>query len=521
MSRIHLPLRDLNSDRYLRLAALLLVLLTFASLLFCAMTYELGCKPVSFLGTGAEGPTDRLADLIKVTFSYRTWVAGIRPENLHAWPKIFETYYLSPNYAGKEGLTTGHLTHFHLPPLTTLMYFGSAKFIVLTQSARLDVLLFFALYLASVQWAVTVGIPRERRTSRILLVVWLFALVSYPALELVARGNFQAGITSMMIMGFLLRVFLRKEADIAALLSLAIAVNFRPNAAVFILAIPLALGFKRSIKPLIYFAVVASAILAFSYTAVHLLYPDYTIRAFLRGLEIYKKLYVTGDMGDGGNASLWALTKNYNSISLNGDPNLMFRISSVVLLVSVFVAWRRIMSWMTIAPVVLFALYAQLVALSMNDYSSQGFVVFSILVVGAAGWALRSTSRRTILGPFLLSAVYCLVCPVFAEYHLLIFLAPMIALYFCEEREWKENYRSMAVIAGASLLLLVPKGYLYFDGLSFVGLSAQTLINPLIAYCAAMYLATEAYSTRHATAPESAAGEPVFLIPAADEQVAP
>jgi hypothetical protein len=508
MSRSSLMPQGLDANRYLRLVACVLIVLTCANLLYCALRYEIGYPPVSFLGTGPEGATDRFADLVKDTVSYRAAVSGLTPASVNKWPAIFRMYYVYPVYGGKEALADGvEITHFHQPPLTTLYFLASAAFIVRTQSAVLDILFFYTLFLAAVQWAMVVGIPPERRTAALVVFVWLAALLTYPGILVLVRGNFQSGITSMMITAFLLSVFIRKRVGWAALLSLAIAANFRPNAVIFVFAIPLMLGWKRSWKPVFAFGAFASAILAGSYFASHQLYPDYTVSTFLRGLEIYKKIYIIGPAGDAGNSSMWVLLKNFASMRIASDnPLQAFLSATALMLVAVVCGMTRVVRWTTAVPVLLLALYFQLVAFTDNqNYLPTAFTAFSLVLLAAAGWGLWRCPKRVLVAPFLLTSLYCLLTPVFADYHLLSFMAPILALYLCQD-EWAEDYRLVGVMAGASALMLVTKNYVAVGGPPL-----QSVINPLIVYMAAMYVASEA---PHLQEPAEVEGPAVDAVPA-------
>jgi hypothetical protein len=486
----------------------MLVVLTCANLLYCALRYEIGYPPVSFLGTGPDGPTDNFADLVKDTLSYRGAIQALKVDEVRKWPAIFRFYYTNPEYGGIRELAEGKMvTHFHQPPLTTLYFLASAAFIVRTHSPVLDVCLFYALFLLAVQWAIHVGVPPERRTAGVVAFVWVASVLSFPGIMVLVRGNDQAGITALLITAFLLSVFIRKRFGFAALISLAIAMNIRPNAVVFLLAFPLALGLRRSLKPVLSCVALASVLLASSYCAVHRLYPDYTVSTFLRGLQIYNNLYITRSLGDSGNASLWALLKNYGTMSIN-HPHLMLVLSSALLLVALWLGLWHITRWIVAAPVALLAMYAQFVAATDMDFHAQAFYLFSIISGAAALWGLWSSPKRQIAAPFLLASAYCLFSPVFAEYHLLVFLAPiLLILCFCGD-ERADNDRLISVIAIASALMLVPKNYVYEAGISL-----QTLLNPLILFCASLYVAVEARPTRESVRPEAS---PVLVLETAN-----
>jgi hypothetical protein len=478
----------ITRNQFLLAMALLLVVLTCANLWFAAIQYELGLPYVSIL-TGPGGPTDRFADLVKISFSYRTFTSGIEAKTIESWPDIFRSHYHSLVYGGKEALAAGRLAHFHIPPLMTVLFIAGASLTAYTKTVFLTFCLFYLLYFASVEWAIRVGIPREQRAASVLLLTWFFALVSYPALLVFIKGNFHAGWTSMLIMAFMLSLFVRKQVGFAALISLAIAVNIRPNAVIFAVALPLVLGLKPSIKPILRFAALAVGILAVSLFTANRLYPDYTLRAFMQGLDIYKRLYVIGSMGDAFNSSLWALIKNLNPMSADFNQIALCGALSVMMLLAVLWGVRQRANWIIVAPFCLLALYAQFLICTHNSrYTFLVFSVFSVFLVGAVSWGLWRSPNRVIISPFILTALYCLLCPVFGDYHLLVFLTPIL-LVFCNYSEWTANFRLMSVVSLASILMLAPKNYIFEGTLSW-----QTILNPLILCFATLYLVREAIS---------------------------
>lgn len=480
-------LSTVNAHRYLQFVVIMLLVLTCANLLFCALHFEFGYGVASIIGTGPTGPDDRFADLLKIGFSYPQFRPGIKLETFLSWPRDIQAYFIQPGYRGVEGLDMrGNETHFHQPPLTTLYLMSSAAFVVLTQSIWLDLSLFYLLYLATSQWAIWVGVPRERRTVKLILVTLLFAVVSSPALFILCRGNFNAGFTSLMITAFLLCLFVRARASLPALLSLAIAVNLRPNAIIFVLVLPLVLGLKQSIKPLIKFAAITLSILICSYLAVHRIYPDYTVEHFLIGLALYKKIYVTGGLADGANNSLLGLIKNYTRMSTTLNPLLLLLVLICTLLSLVFLVVQRPSKWVLAAPLSLPFLYALFLLYTHKspDVFAVNSVASAILAVIVCAGLWRSTDRL-LIAPFIFTAMYCLLCPVFADYHLLVFVAPMLIAYL-GEYEPVRNRLLFCAIGLFSVVLLSPKNYVYVNGLSM-----QTVINPLLVYGGMFFLVQE------------------------------
>ena len=426
----------LDAKQYLRIAVLAIICLTFANVLFSVMSDEFGMGYHSFL----TGPDDRFADLVKVALSFKTFTGGLENQpSFASWPVLYKYYYFDNPYAGRDGLANGRLTHFHLPPFSALLALLCSLIIVRTGSPQSVLWLFFAIYLSGVYCLTYRSVRKKERTKAAEFAIWYVCLLGYPSLLLFARGNYYAGFTSLLIMHVLISLFGYEDAGTAVSLALAVAVNVRPNSLIFVLAFPVALGIRRSIKSCARFFAMALGIAGASYISVHWLYPDYTIAAFQKGLAIYNRLYMMGPLGDRFNSSLFAFVKNLNASSV------------------------RLMSGTAVTLV---------------------FDALAIIVVLVAFWGLWCCSSRRLITPFVLTSLYCLLTPVFADYHLLVFLAPLLLLSF-HEKDWAGHYRAVATIALASIFVLSPKNYIFLNGCSL-----QTILNPLILYLAIVYLAT-------------------------------
>jgi hypothetical protein len=242
---------------------------------------------------------------------------------------------------------------------------------------------------------------------------------------------------------------------------------------------------------------------------VNSLYPDYTIRTFLQGLDVYKKLYIVGRGSDAYNSSLWALVKNFGSVSADLDHRMaLITPLLAILLVVLFRRVRHSSHWTIVGAFVFLTLYAQFVAITgQQKYLPQAFAVMALILAVAACWGLWRCPKPTLVAPFILTACYCLICPVLADYHLLVFLGPLLLLYF-NHREWTGNPRLMALIALGSVLMLSPKNYFFIAGLSL-----QTLFNPLILYFLTLFVAREAgFIPQSASADVALEPSPAFTV---------
>jgi hypothetical protein len=78
----------------------------------------------------------------------------------------------------------------------------------------------------------------------------------------------------------------------------------------------------------------------------------------------------------------------------------------------------------------------------------------------------------------------CLITSVFADYHLLVFIAPILLVLF-NFQKWAGNYHRFSAIVLGSILMLSPKNYY------LVGGSIQLMLNPLILFILTLYLVKE------------------------------
>ncbi len=436
----------INAEQYLRIAVFCILCLTFANVLFSVMSEEFGFGYHSFLL--GPGPGDRFADLVKPALSFKTFTSGLENQpSFASWPALYKYYYFNNPYAGREGFASGMETHFHYPPLWELLALMCSLIIVRAGSPQFALLLFFTAYLSGVYLLAYHSVRKEEKTKT-EFAIWFVCLLGYPSLVIFARGNFYAGFTSLLIVHFMISLFGYRNAGIAAPLALAVAVNMRPNSLVFVLAFPVALGIRRSIKPCVRFFAMALGLACASYISAHWLYPDYTISTFQQGLRRYNQIYMMGAPAGQANSSLFGLVRNLNAAGL----------------------------WMSNRPTVT----------HVPDMSRTltVFGVLAIIIVLVAFCGLWRSSVRGLIAPFVLTSLYCLLTPVFADYHLLVFLAPLLLLCF-HVKNWAGHYRAVSTIALASVLILSPKNYIFIHGCSL-----QTILNPLILCLSLLYLAT-------------------------------
>lgn len=316
------------------------------------------------------------------------------------------------DYAGAAGLKIGLLTHFHTPPLTVL--------ICLTANIAMRALGAGQTYLLTIvaligYWCHLSALAGRNRAE--VLVFALLGVISYPMLLMIDRGNVYAGLTALLVIHAILLVR-RGGSQALAAMCLAIAVNIRPNAIIFLL--PLIMLMRgRQMSMLMTFGMAAAALAGCALLIANTLYPDYTMATFRVGLAIYYRLYVVGNGGLGFGSSLFGAIKFLTGYRAGYDTLAMLIASAI--LIGTILCHRR-----------------------------------------------GSLSGASLL--FLICAAYTLGSAVIADYHLLVFLVvPMLAA----NMSTIETADGIALLS--SCLILAPKSYVFNDGVSW-----QVVANPFI-----------------------------------------
>ena len=402
-----------NKTTKLAVLGLILIFgLSAVNALFYSIGYAFSFKTGTYIISG-----DYMADLFKIALSYPKLRDLVQSGQVTFPPflaPLLNVYYKYVAYHGVDGLASGQLTHFHLPPVTTgliLMSIGAFVtfgFISTTLALIFSLigLLVFALSLSSLT-----------KLDRFLILVAI--VTSYPFIFLLQRGNFVGFyafiFTVIAVMG------LRNGAQKTSVLLMSIAVNIRPNLAVFI---PLFyfMPYRNFKRPL---AVTVLAILICIGSAyfVNRSYADYTLGNFLLGLNIYKEMYVIGDWGFGYSTSIYTLFKLIcKLINIKTETNLALPILSMVGLL----------------------------------LSTHAYKLYYDGVIQRSG----------IL--FLLTTISMLFTPVFADYHLLMFALP--AMFALEEEKDARNFGGYswslsAITFITCCVLLSPLNYINYDGL--------------------------------------------------------
>lgn len=368
---------------------------------------------------------DVFADYFKVVLSF----PGLPIPSLDG-SDLLTNYYRNNPYGSLVALEAGSLTHFHHPPLNEFIFIISRQIAPLVSLWGLY-LFFISLWIVPLAWYVLKFIG-ERKLGFLIMLAFL---LSYPCLMSITRGNVGSGIVSAaLVVAILLSV--RDKHPILTAVLIAVAVNVKPNAAVFMALFFYSYTFKRGAGYALLAIILSALIFSVFMYASGLLYPDYTIHTFEKSLINYYNIYVKGGAG-----------LAYGSSGLG-----MFKLISIIIGTDV-------------SPIIEFAVPS----LSL-------FFILSSVVLHRVGLLSK------IAGFFILTASYVLASGVFGDYHLMVLLA-FIVLYSNQLVRYKSLDVNDIVILSVALLLMIPKNYIFFGPYS-----AQVAINPFLLLLAIIFV---------------------------------
>lgn len=416
-----------NTNQYIIFCFIALFLLLGLNSFFFVMKEAFGYGEGTFLFTSA----DRFADIIKTSLSYKEILLKIPNFNniIDNLSPLYQNYFHNNPYGGITGLDG--LSHFHMPPIAQLLNIivAAALGYGLTPTSIMFTLFLFCMFLMFFSTYYTI------RSYKKSLLIIILIIISYPLLMIVTRGNYSAFFSGIGVLAFLNSLFINKKINILNLFLYSVAINFRPNAAILLLAFPLLFGIRKSIWPVSKVILLSLSVFIFTYLLVNFIYPAYTIITFLKGLSVYNKLYVLGNDGLAFNSSLFGI----------------FKIGGILVGINI-----STITWM--------------------------FYISSAFILLALGRFIIKKNAIIAYYPFILSSIYILLNPIAADYHLLIFFLPIITIYNNFEY-WQNDKTTLQIITLSTLLILSPKNYLFVHGISL-----QVIINPLIMIYTIIYL---------------------------------
>jgi hypothetical protein len=355
-------------------------------------------------------PDDRFADFFKLAFSYPG--APIHPAS-----GFWRVNDLLAHHMAEVKLYEGtNVNHFHEPPVPTLFAVAARSLVSLVDPMLLFLGLLVAAFAALFATILRVA-PRGRAGAAFAVA----AILSYPALLAIDRGHFFSLIGASLMIAATFRT-LRGKADGWTILMFAIAVNLRPNMGI----VPFVLFLGKqglSFRNAVWLGIATILLFAGTMAVVHQVYPAYSYASFLNGLGQYGMAYAGGNNGYSNGSSLYGMIR-----------------------APLGYAW-----WMPFVP----------------------FIVAALLLVPTVLESRQGRLRQSEC-LFLTLCAYVFGSHVFADYHLLAFVIPLILI----AREDGPMDLSAWTIVVVSSLMLAPKNYIFgFHGNT--AWSWQVIANPL------------------------------------------
>lgn len=362
-------------------------------------------------------PGDRFADFFKLAFSY----PGAPVHPAAAYWRLDD---LLVHHIAEVKLYEGtNVNHFHEPPLPTL-FAVTARWLMTFVD---PVLLFLGLLVAAFA-ALFATVLRVAPCGKPGAAFAIATILSYPALLAIDRGHLFSLICASLMIAATFRT-LRGKADGWTILMFAIALNLRPNMGI----VPFVLLFGRqrlSLRNAVWLGLATVVLFASTMAVVHHLYPAYTWDSFLRGLAQYGMAYAGGDNGYANGSSSYGMIR-----------------------APLGYAW-----WMPFVPFIVMA------------------AVLAPTILESRAGRLRQSECL-----FLTFCAYVFGSHVFADYHLLGFMIPLIIV----ASEDGPLDLSAWTIAITSALMLAPKNFIFeFHGNT--AWSWQVVANPLILLAASV-----------------------------------
>ncbi len=320
------------------------------------------------------------------------------------WPPLVQHYLHHNDY-----LQPGMSVH-HSPPFATLLLMAfAAMLLIFSPTAVISILV--ALYAAGSLGLsrMMAKLPKFPTEFSAFPVIFL----AYPSLFMINRGNFHSGFTSLAVIFYVLSACC-KRWKWASWLGLAIAVNLRPNVAIFaLLELYRSKPRLEAMKGMAIAGLLSLLIGLISLWFAHRIDPAYSLDAFRNGFALYQTNYVEGKEGLLWNASLPNVAKVLRHQMLYSD------------------------------------IYSPALATAANLLGAG-----ALLGVSALAWLRRIAGTALA---FAVTAICGLFTPVLGEYHVLIFMAPLLLLILthAEYLPAKVLWRGAAVIFALQMLCLL------------------------------------------------------------------
>ena len=407
-----LSFASIKKSNLLVVGLALVLLFTALNAIYSAIFYAFNIGSGTFLFAG-----DLFADFFKFIFSY-PYAENYIKESYLNFPRLLKEYAINNPYQGVAAFENWGraVSHLHVTPLTTLISLLTINsfnlFGYLSTSICVVVLIFASIFFSVKNFAST--------RIEFYLLFFLFVF-SYPFLFLAQRGNFFSFVATIsLIFSY---IFIKKSKICTAAFLVALAINIRPNLIIFA---PFVFWISsRHVKFIIFLLLYLGSLFFLSLFICSELYPDYNFPNFAKALILYKELYVIGNWGDAFNTSVYGLLK----------------VVALALNVIIKIDTRRVFEVLIL-------------------FTGLMTIVFFLQV----NYMYYKKKFDEVELCYLLAAISMLGTTVIADYHLLIFILPLMVIV--------RNYsidllfkKSNAVIFFTTCFILSPFNYFLFKGI--------------------------------------------------------
>jgi hypothetical protein len=410
----------------------LVILFTALNAIYSSIFYAFSIGSGTFLFHG-----DLFADFFKFIFSY-PYAENYIKESYINLPNLLKEYAINNPYQGVAAFDNWgkKFSHLHVTPLTTLislLLIDSFDFFGYLLTSIAVITLVFASIFFSIKNFCT--------TRFEFYFLFLLFVLSYPFLFLVQRGNvFSFIATISLVFSY---IFIKKNKISTAAFLVALAINIRPNLIIFS---PFIFWISnRHIKFIIFLFLYLGSQFFLSLLICSGLYPDYTLTNFAKALTLYKELYVIGNWGVGFNTSIFGLLKVV-ALALNSIIKIDIRgVLEVLILLT---------GLMTIG------LFFQL------------------------NYMYHKKKFNEIEFCYLLTATLMLGTTVIADYHLLIFIIPIMVIV--------NNYSVNLLLKKSSVLIFLTSCFVLspFNYFLYAGIYFSEFLKTILVVASCVYIIT-------------------------------
>ena len=374
-------------------------------------------------------PGDIFADFFKFIINQNNLSQHFTvPQGEKAYPYI--TPHLNFSYY--------YQTNFVSPPFYSLISGVTAIFLKLINPYLvyfLNILIFLIIFFFQIRNFLV--------DQKISCIIFISSVFSYAVLCMLNRGNIFSAFTCLILIQILINCYLKKNFTLNFFLVL-LAFSSKPTALCFALYIfYYDISFYKKfifffllliLAPIFY--ILINEFNYFFLGNIWSFYNNFENTFKMHAQSIYYNLYIIGDAGLAFGSSLWGLVKIFLRSFSNFNPHIWIKITFL--------------------------------------FCSLIFLIFTLL------FFLKKINISVFA--YTLVSYYILVSPVSADYHLIIFFAPLLLLL--KDYEISNN-KDLYIVLILTIAFIVSPQHYYFTE-KFI--PEKTILNPLLILCANFYI---------------------------------